>query len=339
MQTWIRKYALFTVAGLALTLFLATIALRGIPKEAVSGPLQLSQGPSDHLDLPFFGVFARWPTTFLKEPVFIQIPYHKGPPKKFIERMDLVFKTNVATLEIHGPKTIDATLDRAQWRNCYSAWIRCRGAKSRLKDSLHPKVARGGNFTWLKSESSEDVEGLHAVAVDAKYRFDEYFLFEKSGTATHLLLQTAQSAEGAQGFDAWTEVLSTLRTVPISEFKTSADWAGTEISRVRLKELLQQRSEAHRILALAKAQMTVASRLSVLPTQVDGFFHFGGISHLLAIELLKLKPGTLKSQESFFQSAEPNLLAMQSYIRDFGARSREEKNIEALIQDLSSKKK
>lgn len=339
MISRIKKRPLLIGTAVALAALALTFAFRGLPEEELLGESPEAKTSAESLALPFFGVFATWPTTFLGEPIFVQIPYHRGPPKKFIERIDFVFKTNVATLEIHGPKTIDAKLTRAMWRNCYSAWIKCRGAKKNLIQSLHPKVARNANFSWIRSNANENLQGLHAVLNDEKYRLDEYVLFDESGAATQLLLRTAQTAEGARAFDSWSEILTTLRTVPLGQFKTSAEWAGTEIARVRLSDLLKTKDASQRIAALARAQLTIASRLSVQPTQAEGFFHFGGVSHLLAIELIKAKPGTLKSQESFFQSAEPNLLAMQSYIRDFGARSREERNIEALIQDLSTHKK
>jgi hypothetical protein len=338
MNPMVKKLLPATVALVIIGAIATTLSFRGLPLETPPDVRANDLDSRTTLDLPFFGLFASWPTTFESSPVFARIPYHPGPPKKFIERIELVWKTNVATLEIQGPKTIDPSLDRVAWRKCYSAWIYCRGAKEKLKNSLHPKIVREGHLSWLRSVSQEEPEGIHGVSQDQKNRLDEYVLFDVNGTTTHILLRTSVTADGAQALDLFQQTLATLRTVPLRELKTSAAWAGTEVARVRLKELLKEKDATVRIHALAKAQLTLASRMSVQPTHVEGFFHFGGISHLLAVELLKLAAGTLPYQESFFNAAEPNLLAMQSYIRDFGARSREEKNIEILIQDLSTRK-
>ena len=73
--------------------------------------------------------------------------------------------------------------------------------------------------------------------------------------------------------------------------------------------------------------------LSVDPTNITPFFHLAGVTHLLALDLIKLQTTYFENQESWILTTKPNLDNLLKYSQDFENDSIP-KQIEALIQDV-----
>ena len=89
-----------------------------------------------------------------------------------------------------------------------------------------------------------------------------------------------------------------------------------------------------RLQRLIQIQNWIYSLLTVDPTHVDPFFHLAGVTHLLAMELLKSKQVFYASQEAWILSFRPLFETLLAYTQDFPDSAEQVKNIEALLQNI-----
>jgi hypothetical protein len=81
-------------------------------------------------------------------------------------------------------------------------------------------------------------------------------------------------------------------------------------------------------------QNWIYSLLSVDPTQATPFFHLAGVTHLLAMELMKSDRKYFENQEAWILSFKPFFETLIRYAQDFPKSEAQVKNMESLLQDI-----
>jgi hypothetical protein len=81
-------------------------------------------------------------------------------------------------------------------------------------------------------------------------------------------------------------------------------------------------------------QNWIFSNLSVDPGALPSYYHLGGTTHLLALELMRSKERVFANQEAWMLGTIPLLRSLVSYAKDFKDSEPEVKSMEALLQDI-----
>jgi hypothetical protein len=145
-------------------------------------------------------------------------------------------------------------------------------------------------------------------------------------------LQSVKTEEGEQARVLFKKTLSGLKVK--EDLQSARAWIQTKIKSVNLDQTRSIRDPKLRLERLIQIQNWIYSLLTVDPTHVEPFFHLAGVTHLLAIELLKTDQVYFKSQEAWILSFRPLFETLLAYAKDFPNDQAIVTNIESLLQDV-----
>jgi hypothetical protein len=332
----------------ALVLFLAVGIVAGFffftRNSLINHPLQKewveNQFPEkldEDLILPFGYTLGPWPGTFLGEPIVTKLTYQKGPPEKFIERITQVWKPVEVELEIFGPKTIKPGVSASEWRACFESSFICENDKKKFLAEIYPDQKLHAKdettLTWFDSLDPLAARGLHLSVQTPTYRIDRYTVITEAGATQTFSLKTVKGPVGEQARDLFVKTLSGLKVK--EDLASSRIWIQNKIRSVRLDEVRKIRDPKVRLARLIQIQNWIYSLLTVDPTHIEPFFHLAGVTHLLAMELLKTNQTYFPDQEAWILNFRPLFETLLAYTKDFPEPHEElTKNIESLLQDI-----
>lgn len=283
--------------------------------------------------LPYGYTLGPWPTQFRNEPIVTKLTYHKGPPKKFLQSITQLWQPVEVELSILGPKTLEEGTTQSKWKECFESHFTCNSKRSKILEYLaHQKD--GGTLlsaTWFDHLEVNGPRGVHLIWDHGKYQVDDFVLFTENGIAQGFELKTVKSDAGEEARALLYQTLGGLKVK--EELSGSREWIQNKIRSVQLAQVQKIQNPKQRLLKLIEIQNWLFSLLTVDPTNVTPFFHLAGVTHLLALDLIKLQTTYFENQESWILSAKPNLDTLLKYSADFENASIP-KQIEALIQDV-----
>jgi hypothetical protein len=312
----------------------SSLAGKALAKEWIDN--QFPEKLDEDTILPYGYTLGPWPTQFEGEPIVTKLTYQKGPPKKFLEKITQVWRPVEVELQIYGPHTVKEGMSASKWRTCFASAFICRSEKKLyLSEVFGDRNQFDGDeieLTWFDSLDPLAARGTHLKIEALTYRIDRYTVITETGAAQTFSLKTVK---GPMGDKARELFLKTLGGLKVKEDLQSARlWIQNKIRSVRLDEVKLIQDPKLRLQRLIQIQNWIYSLLTVDPTQVDPFFHLAGVSHLLAMELIKSKQVYFHSQEAWILSFRPLFETLLEYAKDFPGNEALAKNIEALLQDL-----
>lgn len=345
------KKLIFGVVGsILLILFIATTGLHlyagvfgdSIKTEAIENqfPDQVDvddalRGPS-WVTLPYGYTLGPWPTRFHEAPIVMKLTYQKGPPQKFIQQMTQVWDPINAELSLEGPKTPVAEMQNKAWKKCFSASYRCLKSKKKFYNltlqDLEKWKSNSWKVTWFESLDPLAPKGIHARLELPKFIIDRFVVITEQGVTQNFTLKTIREPIGLEAQLLFYKILGAMKVK--DDLSNARAWIQAKLQSVKLTQTQQITSPKLKYARLILIQNELFSQLSVNPTQVAPFFHLAGVTHLLAVNLLKNKVKAYEQQDAWLNQSQPLLDSILKYVKDFPNSTAEEKNIESLLQDL-----
>ena len=286
--------------------------------------------------LPYGYTLGPWPRNFHGEPIVTKMTYQKGPPAKFIQHMVQIWKPIEVELSLEGPKTIDSALSALEWKNCLMSRHLCSDAKKKLASyaladliKLHAKEL---SIKWFDGLDPLSARGIPIHFEADTYFIDRYVVFTEKGVAQAFSLKYANNPIGLEAKDLFSKMMGGLKVK--DDIEGSKIWIQNKIKLVNLDQIRKISDTKLRYAKMIEAQSLIFSHLSVDPSTLTPFFHLAGITHLLAMDLLKQEKKYYENQESWILSAKPLLETLITYAKDFEHPETFVQNMEALLQDV-----
>ena len=323
-------------ACLGILLFLNHSPLTGNPLQTEWLENQFPTKPDDDTILPYGYTLGSWPRYFMGEPIVTQLTYQKGPPQKFIQKQIQIWKPIEVELEILGPTTILDKFGASRWKECFTTRFSCKEEKKKYLQQIFPDQSFHSydetRLTWIDSLDSLSPRGTHLEIKSKTYQIDRYTLITESGATQTFSFKSVQNPVGLQARELFLKTLSSLKVK--EDLASSRAWIQSKVSRVQLDEVKKIIDPKLRLDRLIQIQNWIYSLLSVDPTHVEPFFHLAGVTHLLAMDLMRSKQKYFENQEAWIGSLKPLFETLIAYVKDFPNSQNEVKNIELLLQDI-----
>ena len=323
----------FLLLGL---IVITTFWLYRVSKNPLSGTLEkewLEHKDSNWQVLPYGYTLGPWPSQFRNEPSVTKLTYSKGPPKKFLQSITQLWQPVEAELTLLGPRTLQEGMNQSQWKQCFEASFSCNFKRKKVLDYIAHKKDDGilSKVTWFDHLETNGARGVHLFWDYSKFQIDDFVILTENGIAQGFELKTVKSDVGDEARSLLYQILGSLSVK--EDLTSSREWIQNKIRSVQLAQVQKIVAPKERLTQLIEIQNWLFSLLTVDPTNVTPFFHLAGVTHLLALDLIKLQTTYFENQESWIITAKPNLDTLLKYAQDFGNDSIP-KQIEALIQDV-----
>jgi hypothetical protein len=292
--------------------------------------------PDDDLILPFGYTLGPWPKTFKNEPIVTKLTYLKGPPRKFIDTMTQIWRPVEVELTLTGPKTVVPEFRIKEWRECFQSDFRCSKEKDAFwkrvfpdeKNHVNDKITVG----WFESPDPSGARGVHLVIRAATHEINRFAVLIPNGSVQVFSLKSILGGSGDEARELFVKTMGSLKVS--GDLGNSRAWIERKIKQVDLERIKKIKNPKERFEKLILVQNWIYSYLSVNPTSVDSFYHLAGITHRLAMDLLKTKDRLFENQEAWILSFHPLLSTLILYAKDFPKSEGMVKGMEALLEDF-----
>ncbi len=283
--------------------------------------------------LPHGYTLGPWPMRFRNEPIVTKLTYNKGPPKKFLQSITQLWQPVEAELSLLGPKTLKEGMHQSQWKECFEARWTCNTQRSEVLEYVAHKKdgAKLAKVTWFDHLEINGPRGIHLKWEYPQYQVDDFVIITENGIAQGFELKTVHTEIGEEARSLFYQILGSLKVK--EDLAGSREWIQNKIRSVQLSQIRKQSDAKMRLTQLIEIQTWLFSLLTVDPTHITPFFHLAGVTHLFALDLLKLQTTYFENQESWIVTAKPNLENLLKYTKDFGQNSIPSQ-VEALLQDF-----
>ena len=298
-------------------------------------PEKTDEEGSNWVTLPFGYTLGPWIKNFQNTPVVTRLTYHKGPPQKFIQNIIQVWKPVEVELTLDGPKTIEANMSAQQWKECFAQANSCGDEKKKFHAYATQDFPRGlnqGSYTWFDSQDFNGARGVHTHLEAGTYFIDRFTVITPQGIAQNFSLKYVNSETGKEAHSLFLKIMGGLKVK--DELNNPREWIQNKISHVNLDQIRAIPDAKLRFQTLIQVQNWIFALLSVDPSRIEPFFHLAGVTHLLAMELLKTNQNYFDGQEACINSAKPLLETLILYAKDFEKSETLVKNMESLLQDI-----
>lgn len=297
--------------------------------------------PDEDAIVPYGYTLGQWPKKFRGEPIVTRLTYQKGPPQKFIESLVQVWRPIEVELTIYGPKTVSSETTASDWKYCFSSSFRCDSLKHKFLEVIFPDESKHKSaklsFHWFDGMDPLAPRGVHMVINEETYQIDRYATITEKGAVQVFSLKTVHNPIGLEARDLF---LATLKGLKVKDDLGSArEWIKAKIKTVSLDQVKSIPDSKMRYERYIQIQNWIYSLLSVDPTDLAGFFHLAGVTHLFALDLMSSKQTVYENQESWIVGLKPLFETLLSYAKDFPNHDAAEKNLETLLQDILVKQK
>ncbi len=321
-----------------------TLWLYRVSKNPLSGTLEkewLDQRFPEKIDtpdsiwqvLPYGYTLGPWPMEFKNAPIVTKLTYSKGPPKKFLQSITQLWLPVEVELSLLGPKTLIEGFTQNQWKACFESHWTCNSKREKILEYIAHKKddAKLAKVTWFDHLEQNGPRGIHLLWDYPKFQIDDFIVLTENGIAQGFELKSVKSDVGNEARSLLYQIFGSLKVK--EDLVSSREWIQTKIKSVNLAEVQKIQDPKTRLSKLIEIQNWLFSLLSVNPTEVTPFFHLAGVTHLLALDLIKLQTVYFENQESWILSTKPNLDTLFRYSQDF-EKPEISKQIETLIQDV-----
>lgn len=333
---------LFGTSGLiTLFLLLQTSSLdTSLPLEILP-PGDARSDPGQSRILPYGHTLGPWPTHFRGEPVVSRLTYLKGPPKKFLETFSLIWAPVDAEISISGPKTPLPDFKRADWRECFQKNFLCSNPKKTFWSKVFPdrEMHRKSEVraTWFESGSADGPRGVHLLirskSDSGREQIEDRFaILTPGGTLQTLSIRVSNNPVGSEARGIFMQTIGSLKVHEDLTFGRA--WIAGDLKDVDLRAQKTIPEPKTRLLRLIEVQNLIFAHMSVDPSTVDSFYHLAGVTHRLALDLLRTRDQWFKNQESWLNEFPSLLATLAKYSRDFPESNQVSERIEALLQDF-----
>ncbi len=286
--------------------------------------------------LPFGHTLGPWPGTFRGEPIVTRLTYRKGPPDKFLDQMTQIWRPVDVELTLFGPTTVSPNTPLERWKSCFTRRLSCKEEKNRFWSRVFPEKKslekHLSGIAWFESPVSTGAQGVRMTLLMPTHRIDRYAVITPKGAVQVFSLKTVLNPVGLEGRELFLQTLADLRVS--DDLSAGRKQIEDQLRGFNLEAAKKIASPKARFESLIRAQTLICSHLSVDPTSIDSFFHLAGVTHRLAIDLLRSKERIFESQDSWILNFEPVLSALIRYARDFPNAEKPARNMEALLQDV-----
>ena len=290
--------------------------------------------PATWVTLPYGYSLGPWPSYFAGEPIVTKLTYQKGPPLKFIQNLTQVWKPGEIELLVEGPKTIASDTGASAWKECFESSFLCVGKKNLFLDYAFPRLKKSNAVTvkWFDNLDLMGARGVHIHINAGTYQIDRFSVISEKGVVQNFSLKYVSSPVGLEAQTLFYKIMGGIK---IKDDLTNARaWIQNRISHVDLKKTQAITDPKIRLSQLIQIQNLIFSHLSVDPTRLDPFFHLAGITHLLTMDLLRMKKPMFSGQEAWLLSSKPTIEALIQFAKDFPEHEASTRNMEALLQDI-----
>jgi hypothetical protein len=292
--------------------------------------------PDDDLILPFGYTLGPWPKAFRGEPIVTKLTYLKGPPQKFIDSMTQIWRPVEVELSILGPKTVLPEFMIKDWRNCFKSEFFCSKEKKLFWERVFPdsKAHQSDRIhaTWFESMDPLGARGVHLAVTTPTYQIDRFAVITPKGSVQVFSLKSVLNGPGAEARELFIKTLGSLKVN--DDLSSSRAWIEGKLRAVNLETIKKIADQKSRFDKLILVQTWIYSYLSVNPTALESFYHLAGITHRLAMDLLKTKTPLFENQEAWILSFQPLLSTLIRYAKDFPKSENQVKSMEALLEDF-----
>ncbi len=292
--------------------------------------------PDDDRILPFGYTLGPWPKDFRGEPIVTKLTYKKGPPLKFIDTLTQIWRPVEVELAITGPKTVVPGFKINEWRTCFQSEFSCSNEKILFWDRVFPEERKHAGktirATWFESPDPRGVRGVHLVVRTDTYEIDRFAVIVPNGSVQVFSLKSILNGPGIEARESFLKIMGSLKVN--EDLANSRAWIEGKIKGVNLERIKKIPNLKERFEKLILVQNWIFSYLSINPTELDSFYHLAGITHRLAMDLLKTRDRVFENQEAWILNFHPLLSTLIRYAKDFSASETRVKSMEALLEDF-----
>lgn len=304
------------------------------------------KGPVEWAIHSFFYTLGAWPSSIEGAPVFYSIPYEKGPPERFVGKVQALWDSPQIRLTIEGPKTPPAAPHPDDLKRCIRDSSRLPCLRSR-EASLFRHLDEMARFSpgswelrWFEvSGPARPVSGIFLSATNRSRSIgqDRYIVVSPGGAHQSFILDFPLNDAGARARETLRNAVRSLRSN--STLSEGRLWADRRLEATKLSELDSNSAPELYARRLADIQALLISKITVDPGVFDSYFHWGGLALTLARHSRKnpseprssdwsaAARASLESATRFAQDvhaagvpgakgAEPRLESLRSYLKE-----------------------
>ncbi|NDF15918.1 hypothetical protein EB061_11450, partial [bacterium] len=304
-------------------------------------PGEARSDPAKNRILPYGHTLGPWPTHFRGEPIVTRLTYLKGPPKKFLETIALIWSPVDAEISLLGPKTVLPEFKLRDWKDCFQKSFLCSGPRKAFWNRVFPErsAQRDSEIraSWFESGAKDGPSGVHLsirkkTGSGGESMEDRFAVITPAGVVQVLSIHTSGNPIGSEARGVFMQTIGALKVHDDLAFGRA--WIAGDLKQIDLQALQRIEDPKERFLRLIEVQNLIFAHLSVDPTTLDPFFHLAGVTHRLALDLLHSKEHWFRNQESWLNEFPALLAAIAKYSRDYPANEAVSSRIEALLQDF-----
>jgi len=164
------------------------------------------------------------------------------------------------------------------------------------------------------------------------YEIDRFAVIVPNGSVQVFSLKSILNGPGIEARESFLKIMGSLKVN--EDLANSRAWIEGKIKGVNLERIKKIPNLKERFEKLILVQNWIFSYLSINPTELDSFYHLAGITHRLAMDLLKTRDRVFENQEAWILNFHPLLSTLIRYAKDFSASETRVKSMEALLEDF-----
>lgn len=340
--------ALFTLAMsyssyqlLASNPFLTKTRLWTLPPFAPS-----SSQSKDWSLLPFYFTLGAWPKTFQEKPAIYTLPYVKGPPLQFVEKVVVRLKMPDVKLLIEGPKTPTHHETAEKIKICFEPnWyfhpgclsLREKTLKRHVEEmrAIHPKY---WSIKWFEVNNPDlkrqnQPQGIYIESTNFKRSEIRYILITPGGTHQAIILRYRPNRDGTI---AQMLLEQTIRSLQISrDLRPGRAYINQKLASTHLQKIVSMGDSPDAISKLLDVQASLISKVTVQPKSHEAYYHLGGTAFLL-FQKVRQKGKDFLEETEWAAAAQPQVTSAYQYANDIDPNHKNTKRLKELTLKIEN---
>lgn len=245
--------------------------------------------PDNHI-APFYYAVGAWPKTWNQKPVYLSIPYEKGPPTKFLGKIVMDWDQRTSKITLTGPLTLKSFTTRAELKDCFIHLGRCIKARTELTQKTFKPFLEQARFLdgfWFEVKND---------SLPADERPQGFYIFGDTPRGQHIHSYfVVQSKMAVQGILLTLDPLSTTYETDTQRFKKMIGsmrvTADLQAHRLWVNQWIAQTQLAKKpdFEQIRESAYKLVSKMSVEPSAFDAFYHWAGLGILQFREAIKVQ--------------------------------------------------
>jgi len=299
----------------------------------------------EFLITPFFYTLGGWPKTFQGKPIFLTLPYEKGPPSKFVGHIIAHWQIPDVKVTFEGPRTppdakspigVKECLLNTNTLGCFI--LRKNTLERHIQEMQRDLGKRLSNthplewtLKWFDVENpvlppEDQAHGIYLSASNSTFAEDRFILVNQKGVQQTIILNRPTRARGEEAFKTLQNSIRSMRS--FTDLEPGRAWVNRELENVQLGELKDIHDSKTLAEHLAQIQSLLVSRISVDPASFDSYFHLSGTSHLLS-------KNAIQTRDTWGLIALQNLQTSMKFANDIAPKDPRVQQMQDLWLDVS----